>query len=180
MSLGLSTTREFYHAGELRGHKGLVRDVAWAPGNMRGFDIVATACKDGYTRVYQISTLGKIQLSQYRSREFAKAPEKTVVMQRAAENGGRNVSSGIGAGLAGARPLNGIAKGEVEGQVPTVVKEMSRLTSDKAPVWRVSFDADGQLLASVGDDGKLVMWRREPSGVWSKSSELAMTRSVMN
>ncbi len=54
------------------------------------------------------------------------------------------------------------------------------MEANRSPVWRVDFDDDGQVLGSCGDDGKLILYRREPSGVWSKSSELAMTRSVIN
>ncbi|KAI9830685.1 MAG: epoxide hydrolase, soluble (sEH) [Phylliscum demangeonii] len=32
----------------------LVRDVAWAPMNVRGWDVVATACKDGVVRVFDL------------------------------------------------------------------------------------------------------------------------------
>ena len=56
VSLGSSSTKEFYLAAELKGHRSLVRDVAWASGNIRGFDVVATACKDGYVRVFQTTT----------------------------------------------------------------------------------------------------------------------------
>jgi nucleoporin SEH1 len=177
VTLGSSTTKEFYLAAELRGHRGLVRDVAWAPGNIRGSDVVATACKDGFVRVFQVETPGKGG-REPRSRDFAKVPEKVVVPQRSAENGGRNTPSGIGAGLANARPgPSGTRVPEnhgKEGEVVHVAKEVSKLDANRTPVWRVEFDADGQLLGSTGDDGKLILWRREPSGAWSKSSELAM------
>ncbi|KAI8689854.1 hypothetical protein NCS56_00249300 [Fusarium sp. Ph1] len=56
-SIGIQQTqKEFYLAVELPGHRGLVRDVAWAPGNIRGYDIIATACQDGYARVFRIET----------------------------------------------------------------------------------------------------------------------------
>lgn len=48
--------QRFYHAIELPGHGGLVRDVAWANGSVRGFDLIATACKDGYVRVFEVYT----------------------------------------------------------------------------------------------------------------------------
>lgn len=48
--------KEFYLAVELPGHRGLVRDVAWAPGNIRGYDTIATACQDGYARVFRVDT----------------------------------------------------------------------------------------------------------------------------
>ncbi|KAI0394376.1 putative nuclear pore protein [Xylariaceae sp. FL0594] len=56
-SLGVATrAREFYLALEIQAHKHLVRDVAWAPGNYRGYDMIATACQDGFVRVFRIDT----------------------------------------------------------------------------------------------------------------------------
>lgn len=177
VSLGSSSTKEFYLAAELRGHRGLVRDVAWARGNIRGFDVVATACKDGFVRVFEVSTPSKGG-AEPRSKDFARMPENVGAAQRTSENGLRNFPSGIGAGLASTRPgTSRNQQSEIhskDGEVTHVAKEASRLDAHR-PVWRVDFDADGQLLGSAGDDGKLVLWRREPSGNWSKSSELAMT-----
>ena len=179
VSLGSNTTKEFYLAAELKGHRGLVRDVAWAPGNIRGFDIVATACKDGFVRVFKVVT--PVKAKELRSREYSQFPEKRVVQQRNTENGTRNTPSGIGAGLAGARTGSSGHRQDAhgkEGEVMHIAKEVSKLDANRTPVWRVQFDADGQLLGSMGDDGKLLLWRREPSGSWSKSSELAMTKAV--
>lgn len=171
-SLGNSPNKELYLAAELKGHKGLVRDVAWANGNFRGFDVVATACKDGNLRVFQVFTPeGKKDARRSHSR-IRREPSP-----RRADNSHRNAPSGIGAGLAGAkhRPEDGRI-----GEVAHTVKEISKLDHDKSPVWRVAFDLDGQLLASTGDDGKVLMWRREPSGAWNRSAELGMIRSVLN
>ncbi|OWP03433.1 hypothetical protein B2J93_7451 [Marssonina coronariae] len=178
VSLGSNATKEFYLAAELKGHKALVRDVAWAPGNIRGFDVVATACKDGFVRVFQVST-PVIGDNPQRSKDFSRTPDRVAVQRRSVENGNKNNPSGIGAGLQGARPgLSGREKDARagEGEVVHLATEVSRLEANRTPVWRVEFDADGQLLGSTGDDGKLMLWRREPSGAWSKSSELAMTR----
>lgn len=182
VSLGSTTSKEFYMAAELKGHRGLVRDVAWAPGSIRGFDIVATACKDGFVRVFQITTPAKGD-REPRSKDYAKMPEQVVVpAHRASESGARNAPSGIGAGLAGARSgASGYRQQEAEGkrgEVDHAVKEVSRLDANRTPVWKVEFDDDGQLLGSTGDDGRLMLWRREPSGVWSRSAELALNRSV--
>ncbi|KAF4624862.1 hypothetical protein G7Y89_g13306 [Cudoniella acicularis] len=182
VSLGSTSTKELYLAAELKGHRGLVRDVAWAPGSIRGFDVVATACKDGFVRVFQITTPSKGD-KEPRSKEFATLPEHVVVAaQRTPENGVRHAPSGIGAGLASARPGTGGSRQPDtqgnDGEVPHAAREVSKLEANRAPVWRVKFDADGQLLGSTGDDGKLSLWRREPSGIWSKSSELAMTRGL--
>jgi WD40 repeat protein len=48
--------RKFYVAATLEGARGLVRDVAWANGSMRGWDLIATCARDGYVRVYEVHT----------------------------------------------------------------------------------------------------------------------------
>ena len=178
VSLGSSTTKEFYLAVELKGHRGLVRDIAWAPGNIRGFDVVATACKDGFIRVFTVTTPAKGE-SEASTGDCARMPEQVVVpTQRMAEIGPRNAPSGIGAGLAGAR--SGLSRQEADGkpgEVLHLAKEVSKLEANRTPVWRVEFDDDGQLLGSTGDDGKLMLWRRAPSGTWKKSAELSMSRN---
>lgn len=186
VSLGSSSSKEFYLAAELKGHRGLVRDVAWAPGSIRGFDIVATACKDGFVRVFEVTTPmkgGRGSSGKDFSSSKIRESEATLAQKLVESGGPRNSPSGIGAGLAGAKVgSSGSQQQESQGQagqVAHVVKEVSKLDVNRTPVWRVNFDDDGQLLGSTGDDGKLILWRREPSGVWSKSSELAMNRSSL-
>lgn len=49
--------RKFHYAVELAGHGGsLVRDVSWATGSVRGFDLVASGCKDGNVRIWEVYT----------------------------------------------------------------------------------------------------------------------------
>ncbi|KAK6596895.1 nuclear pore protein [Botrytis cinerea] len=182
VSLGSASTKELYLAAELRGHRGLVRDVTWAAGNIRGWDEVATACKDGVVRVFRVVAGKEGEGLEGRSSDFEKVPEKIVARssaQMTIENGAKPAPSGISAGLAGQR-TNRSRQQEAQGRDGAVihaVKEISRLEADRAPVWKVEFDADGQLLGSTGDDGKLMMWRREPTGLWSRSAELAMNRA---
>ncbi|KAG4030118.1 hypothetical protein MFRU_013g01420 [Monilinia fructicola] len=183
VSLGSASSKELYLAAELRGHRALVRDVAWASGNIRGWDEVATACKDGLVRVFKV-VAGREQGAESAggSRgEFEKVPDRIIAPSAthvSMENGAKNIPSGIGAGLAGQRS-NRSRQQEAQGRDGAVMhsaKEISRLEAARAPVWKVEFDADGQLLGSMGDDGKLMMWRREPNGLWSRSAELGMNR----
>lgn len=168
VTLGATSTLQFYLAAELRGHRGLVRDVAWAPGSIRGFDVVATACKDGFVRVYEVRTPPKGD-RELRSKDYSKMPEHAV--HRTPDHESRSAPSGIGAGLASSRSR---PRESLMGQVLHVATEVSRLEPGRTPVWRVDFDDDGQLLGSTGDEGKLILYRREPRGTWAKSSELAM------
>lgn len=45
----------FYEAVKLPRHPALVRDVAWAPFSVRGTDRIATACKDGSVRIFELA-----------------------------------------------------------------------------------------------------------------------------
>ncbi|KAJ6786542.1 hypothetical protein PWT90_07543 [Aphanocladium album] len=87
-SYGVDTARkEFYLAVEVGGHRGLVRDIAWAPGNIRGYDMIATACQDGYARVFRVDTpmdgFGGAEGKSWSLSELI-TPEKSVQRQRAA------------------------------------------------------------------------------------------------
>ncbi|KAK3503013.1 WD40-repeat-containing domain protein [Neurospora crassa] len=188
-SLGVATAaKEFYLAAEISpkdpvaGHRGLVRDVAWAPGNIRGYDIVATACQDGYVRVFGLSTpalqmqaqgmegtrgwgVGEMRKHQEGRREEGggggTAAARALAGSAAQHGGGQdaNLKSGIRAGLADQSRLSGTAGDRLRlggqqqpGQVRHVVTEVARLDSHRTPVWRVGFDDDGQILGSVGDE----------------------------
>ncbi|KFX93856.1 hypothetical protein V490_04632 [Pseudogymnoascus sp. VKM F-3557] len=179
VSLGSGSSREFYRAADLPDHKSLVRDVAWAAGSIRGYDICATVCKDGIVRVFEVRTPPKDGL------EAADAPYGAYPSNKASNPSRMSVElkngpSGIGAGLATVRsgPGGNRQSGAVSmaGQVPHVVKEMTKLDGHHGPVWRCQFDDDGQMLGTTGDDGKLLLWRRQPSGQWALNGELAMKR----
>lgn len=176
VTLGAGSHKEFYRAAELKGHKGLVRDVAWAPGSVRGFDIVASVCKDGYVRIHEVTTpLSNKDLNG----GYAKYPTTGQVVahsQRAADGVAR---SGIGAGLATSRSGADSRQSDRSGQVHHEVKEVAKLDLHHGPVWRCDFDEDGQLLGTCGDDGRVILWRRKPDGGWAESGELNVARGPL-
>ncbi|KAK0718114.1 WD40-repeat-containing domain protein [Lasiosphaeria miniovina] len=223
-SLGVTTAaKEFYLAAELTGHRGLVRDVAWAPGNIRGYDIIATACQDGFVRVFSLDcpiahtttawSASQLQKHIPVNREEVEHNEEihqatlaqtqinaaaTAAAAAAAGNGndgagstfvpdldvsGVNIplqhKSALDAGFNPPRANTERRSTGMPGQVRHVAKEMARLDIHRTPVWRVAFDDDGQVLGSVGDEGRLICYRQTPSGSWAKSSELSMMKMRM-
>jgi nucleoporin SEH1 len=183
VSLGSGSNREFYRAADLPGHRALVRDVAWAPGSVRGFDICATACKDGLVRIFEFHTPPKDGTIPS-AFDYTKYPtsQAVVPVNRPGDPASRSGPSGIGAELATVRSAPGGNRQQDgaprTGQVKTVVREVGRLDSHRGPVWRVEFDEDGQMLGSCGDDGRVLLWRRRPDGLWIESAELGLTRSI--
>lgn len=181
--------RKFFTAAELTGAKGLVRDVAWANGSMRGFDVIAAASKDGHIRVYELHTPGAANLPTNMAHENGgynappKSPNTAVP---------RPAKSGIGAGLAGG--LHG-GRNEEDGRPGKVTQEVrlvAELTAHEGAVWRVTFSQLGEiilsragslrancligdLLVSTGDDGLVQVWKKGINNQWLQYAEIDAT-----
>jgi nucleoporin SEH1 len=48
---------KYVRVAQLNEHKGLIRDVAWAPSMGRGYQLIATASKDGYVRIFKVTSV---------------------------------------------------------------------------------------------------------------------------
>lgn len=162
--------RKFYTAATLEGAKDLVRDVHWADGSVRGFDVISTASKDGYVRVYELHTPG------------AAALPKSTTSQTPAQNGDDTLSparsqtrSGIGAGLAGG--ANG--RQDDNAGTPGAIRQETRLTAElkmhTAP-WRLSMSPEADLMLSTGDDGTVRIWKKATDGKWLEAAEIDGSR----
>ncbi|KAK4103762.1 WD40 repeat-like protein [Parathielavia hyrcaniae] len=207
-SLGVAAAwKGFYLAAEVRGgvHRGLVRDVAWAAGNIRGYDVVATACQDGAVRVFRLDAVlpGEGGAGEREGKrndggfgggagQWAAASVRRHGVGRGEENGSGNgngntnaaraslmASSGIRAGLDQSRGGRERRTTALPGQIRHIMTEVTKLDCHRTPVWRVGFDDDGQILGSVGDEGKLMCYRQKPDGTWAKSTEMAMVKIKM-
>ncbi|ETS82641.1 hypothetical protein PFICI_04517 [Pestalotiopsis fici W106-1] len=186
-SFGAATrAREFYQAIEIKGHRGLVRDVAWAPGNFRGHDMIATACQDGFVRVFRIDTpynkddgrswaVADIT-GKDKAETAGQAGPSTPAQNNNQPKGPQQAHSGIRAELDKSGTHAERSNTGQVGQINHTVRELSKLESHRSPVWRVGFDDDGQILGSVGDEGKLMCYRQKADGTWAKSSELGMMK----
>ncbi|KAJ2903597.1 Nucleoporin SEH1 [Zalerion maritima] len=182
-SVGSTSGKEFYLAAELLGHTGLVRDVAWANGNIRGYDIIATACSDGFVRIFRVDT--PFDLDDGKAWADSDIEHHEDNSQGYSSRGGlhdqsRASHSGIGAGLARAGPGGdrSAAPGQ-QGVIAHVIHEVGKHEKNRIPIWRVNFTWDGQILGSSGDDGKLVLYRKKPNGTWAKYSELGVDKAPM-
>ncbi|KAF2236960.1 putative nuclear pore protein [Viridothelium virens] len=152
--------RQLYIAAELLGARGLVRDVAWANGAMRGFDVIATASKDGAVRVYELTTPMRSESTPTSSEKDLDSPRTSSEIPRSKEQ--RRAQSGIGAGLAGSPQPNLTGQGSSgdRSRIKHDVKLVSELHEHEGAVWRVGFSPMGDVLISSGDDGKIRTWKR--------------------
>ncbi|KAI7282295.1 WD40 repeat-like protein, partial [Hortaea werneckii] len=157
--------RKFYVAATLEGAKGLVRDVSWANGSMRGFDLIATADKDGFLRVYEIHT------PTFPARPTPTGSPKPEKDLRAMQSPPLRVArSGIGAGLAGG------ARGrrDENADSPGAFKQESKLVAELAmnAPWRVQWSPTADLLTATGDEGALRIWKKAVDGRWLEAAEV--------
>lgn len=141
--------KQLHLAAELTGATDLVRDVAWAEGSVRGFDLLATASKDEHVRVYEIHTYAAeeqdVQPGRRGSLRSVDDRRQSVSKPKA------KVPSGIGAKLAGITrtdshggPVVPTGPGRLRHQVKLVdtIYE-GGAEEDTLAMWRVQFDDDG-------------------------------------
>ena len=163
--------RKFYNAALLEGSKGLIRDVSWANGSMRGYDTIATACKDGFVRIHELHTPGAASLPTSSTNgtvdsgaTHTKAP------------GARPIRSGIGAGLAGGSRGKREESASVPGAIKQEPKLVAELETHAGSPWRVSWAQDGSMLVSTGDDGTVRLWKKAIDGRWLEAAEIDATK----
>ncbi|KAI9720236.1 MAG: hypothetical protein M1812_003054 [Candelaria pacifica] len=183
------SNHQYYEAITLTGHRDLLRDVSWAPnGQAKGFDLIATACKDGRIRIFQVDT-PHTNTDSSRAPTAASAPSTS----NRAKEASSNAPSMIGAGLAGASGATGASRAGngAPGRVKHQSSVVAELATHGGEVWKVKFDrfgrlkfvperslrganisAIGSLLASAGDDGNIRMWKRATSGEWLEYSDI--------
>lgn len=138
--------KRIHLATELFGATDIIRDVAWAPGSVRGFDVIATASKDGYVRVYEMRTTSENQ----NAAQLQRQESGSVQNGKSGTRNSRNAPSGIGARLAGAagkdyeETYNG-GQGSIRDRADLVAE----LAEHGGAVWRVGWSPDGKHLVQA-------------------------------
>ncbi|KAL1296981.1 hypothetical protein AAFC00_004580 [Neodothiora populina] len=165
--------RKFFTAAEFTSSKSLIRDVAWANGSMRGFDVIAAASKDGHVRVYELHTPGASDLPT-ETHENGHTDDTTPVKLSKASVA-RQAKSGIGAGLAGQTRGGRNEEDGRPGKVTQEAKLVKELPAHEGAAWRVAFSQSGDLLVSTGDDGLVQVWKKGINDQWLQYAEIDAT-----
>ena len=135
------TNKRFYLAASI-GCPTLVRDVAWARGGERKFDLLATGSVDGFLRIYELHTF---QAHDAKDRQSA-SPEMKIVQQGAPQRAA--APSGIGAGLVGSGREKAAEAGREdsgEGLLMHGVKQVAEIDAGHGEIWEVKFTHLGKL-----------------------------------
>ena len=133
---------QFHQMLEIKIDVSVINDIAWAPGSIRPYDLIAVACDDGSIRIVEITTPHDGRSSLIEGSAYLWGMNQS----RAASSTHRNAPSGITAGLAGAsrataRNTDGMTRIRHEW------KQVANLPHDgNAPVWKVRWTHDGSNL----------------------------------
>jgi nucleoporin SEH1 len=136
--------KRFWPVATLKGSRQIIRDLAWANGSMRGYDILATASKDGAIRIYELSTPRSEKPGTTGTSSTSTVTESISAPQPSRPR--KNAPSGIGAGLAVASktPEHSHDNEQYPGRIRQVVKQVDELTNHHGAVWRVAFSQMGK------------------------------------
>lgn len=118
----------------------MINEIAWAPGCLHPYDVIAAACNDGTIRVFEVDTPYEVDAS---SRTPAVKAYKSDGPQRALPTTLRNAPSGIGAGLAGMSRNAPPRKVMNSLDIKHEWKQAALLSHDEAPVWKIRWIYDG-------------------------------------
>ena len=136
---------QFYEMHDMHTDTALINEIAWAPGCLRPFDVIAAACDDGTVRIFEVDTPHESDGSSSMRIPAAKPPPLQALgpPKGGASFTARNAPSGIGAGLAGMSRDTAARRGMAH-EVKHESRQVAVLAPDEpAPVWKVRWLHDG-------------------------------------
>lgn len=167
----------FYEAFRLPTHPALIRDVQWATFNIRGSEWIATSCKDGSIRVYEIDIVeadsgqagvnGSSEARSQPTRQQLQSSLTTQIVRRKAGN--QDATSTTSA--AHREP------GTLTYPFPFQyrIQKISTLEDAHNDAWALDWDPTGQCLMSSGADGVVKIWKKSVmNGEWLLFSDQAI------
>ncbi|KAK3678379.1 hypothetical protein LTR78_001676 [Recurvomyces mirabilis] len=167
--------RKLYTAAVLEGAKDLVRDVSWANGSCRGHDLITSASRDGCIRIHELHTPGAVSLPKSATITSVASRQEAGVRTPTTK---ATTTSGIGAGLAGARNKRKDVTAQPAGVVKQEAKLVAELSTHSGAPWRVNWSPMGDLLISSGDDGMVKVWKKAMDGKWLEAVEIDALRDI--
>ncbi|KAJ9609793.1 hypothetical protein H2200_006121 [Cladophialophora chaetospira] len=171
---GASHRVMFYEAIKLPIHPALVRDVAWSGFNVRGTDLIATACRDGAVRLFEVGVTEGSAGNGNTGRNGTEQQSSTSQARNTVQQ--RQQQSSLTSAITGRQPQSsttsasnqpgGSRTGHNFGYLTNLSSAVT-LPQAHSDAWHVSFDPQGQVLLSGGSDGVTKLWRKSVlNGQW--------------
>ena len=166
---------KFHQSFVLPTHPSLVRSIAWSSFNVRGVERIATACKDGSIRIFELA----IMPSQHSDSHNDSSKSSTNNARQARSR--QPQQSSLTSAITG-RPAPNTAASSSSNTRQTKyafpfmyqIQHVSTLPAH-GDAWSVSWDAQGQVLMSGGSDGVTKLWRKSvQEGKWMLFADQAV------
>jgi nucleoporin SEH1 len=172
----------FYEAARFPTHPALVRDVQWAPFNVRGFDLFATACRDGGVRIYKLDTIASTISTNKTNNNPANHPSQSSSSNNAPSSPATSTiphrpgpQSSLTSAIVGrsGTPLNlhpssTTTRHHSRSNLPSpfthTITIESEILNAHRDAWALCWDPAGQVLMSSGSDGVTKLWKKAISG----------------
>ncbi|ERF76745.1 hypothetical protein EPUS_02284 [Endocarpon pusillum Z07020] len=180
----------FFEAARFPTHPALIRDAQWAPFNVRGFDLFATACRDGGVRIYKLDTTAGSNtttnktdneavstLSSNNTRQTSTAPilhhrpgpQSSLTSAIVGRSATTSTSSTLYPSSTATTPsTTNFARDQprfafLSPFTHTITTE-SELLNAHRDTWALCWDPAGQVLMSSGSDGVTKLWKKAVMG----------------
>ena len=178
----------FYEAARLPTHPELIRDVQWAPFNVRGYDLFATACRDGGVRIYNLDTTASTTTNTNNTNDDSSnslsqvtssiTPPVSLAPIPHRQGPQSSLTSAI-VGRSGAStsstlhppsttPSSGMTRHQPRSTLPSpfthTITIESELMNAHRDAWALCWDPAGQVLMSSGSDSVTKLWKRAVVG----------------
>ncbi|KAI7848853.1 WD40-repeat-containing domain protein [Circinella umbellata] len=156
-----------WYPGEyLGGHEQEVHDVSWAPSMARTYQLIATASKDHYVRIFKIT---EPSLHSH-SPSFALQQQQ---QQRYGQSPTTNMFGGTSASSMRQQQQQQQQQKSNRQQPHMQIELVAAFNDHNAEVWRVEWNITGTILSSSGDDGKIRLWKAGSDGIWRQMSVIS-------
>ncbi|KAI8582256.1 hypothetical protein K450DRAFT_228091 [Umbelopsis ramanniana AG] len=139
-----------WYPGEyLPGHEKEVHDVCWAPSMGRSYQLIATACKDHFVRIFKLTEISATQSNPPQTPQSRNPSQSKLNLSPSASPNQSQVGKRF------------------------KVEVLATFDDHQAEVWRVEWNIEGTILASSGDDGTVRLWKAGFDGVWRQMSVIS-------
>lgn len=146
--------------------KVLVRDVQWAPFNIRGHDLLATASRNGDVTILEMTH--KLNPESYNGKNIGDFPRQAS-SRPGPQSSLTTAIAGRNSTPASSRPPTSPASRALP--YSTHLKVATTLTHAHDDAWSLAWDPAGQVLMSNGSEGRTSMWKKSIlEGEWKEFS----------
>ncbi|KKY24113.1 putative nuclear pore protein [Phaeomoniella chlamydospora] len=161
----------FYEAARSPPHPALIRSIAWANGNIRGYDTIATGCADGGIRIFDLSTSAP-PTQEPQSSSTSTTPSSTAAPGSTPSTTSKPIpQSSLTTAIVGRSvqqqqqqhnqsSAQSTRRNKPNGSYAHSLLLTCSLESHHRDCLAVRFDQTGTLLASMDADGTTIYWKR--------------------